>query len=45
MEGINARDCNLDCRNPQVGVQEIHDPDVLFAQYAAMQQDITAWRN
>jgi type I restriction enzyme M protein len=42
---IKARNYNLDCKNPHVGEQEIHDPDVLLAQYAAMQNDIAALRN
>jgi type I restriction enzyme M protein len=42
---IKARNYNLDCKNPHVGEQEIHDPDVLLAQYAAMQNDIAVLRN
>ena len=41
---IQARDYNLDCKNPHVGEQEIHDPDLLLAQYAAMQADVAALR-
>jgi len=44
LEDIKARNYNLDCKNPHVGEQEIHDPDVLLAQYNAMQQDIAALR-
>jgi type I restriction enzyme M protein len=44
LDDIKARNYNLDCKNPHVGEQEIHDPDVLLAQYAAMQSDITALR-
>jgi type I restriction enzyme M protein len=45
LEDIKARNYNLDCKNPHVGEQEIHDPDVLLAQYSAMQDDITALRS
>ncbi|PJB41104.1 MAG: DNA methyltransferase, partial [Deltaproteobacteria bacterium CG_4_9_14_3_um_filter_44_9] len=45
LDDIKARNYNLDCKNPHVGEQEIHDPDVLLAQYAAMQSDIAALRN
>jgi phage shock protein A len=31
---FKARNYNLDCKNPHVGEQEVHDPDVLLAQYA-----------
>ena len=44
LDEIKARGYNLDCKNPHVGEQEIHDPDVLLAQYAAMQADIAALR-
>jgi hypothetical protein len=39
-----ARNYNLDCKNPHIGEQEIHDPDVLLTQYNAMQKDIAALR-
>jgi type I restriction enzyme M protein len=42
---IVARNYNLDIKNPHVGEQISHDPDVLLAQYAAMQQDIAATRD
>jgi type I restriction enzyme M protein len=35
---------NLDCKNPHIGEQEIHDPDLLLAQYNAMQNDIAVLR-
>lgn len=41
---IKARNYNLDCKNPHVGEQEIHDPEVLLAQYNTMQADISALR-
>jgi type I restriction enzyme M protein len=44
LEDIKARNYNLDCKNPHVGEQEIHDPEVLLAQYNAMQHDIAALR-
>ena len=42
---IQARNYNLDCKNPHVGEQEIHDPEVLLAQYNTMQADIATLRN
>jgi type I restriction enzyme M protein len=44
LEDIKARNYNLDSKNPYVDEQEIHDPDILLAQYEAMQNDITALR-
>ncbi len=44
IDDIKARNYNLDCKNPHVGEQEIHDPDVLLAQYEAMQNDIAELR-
>jgi type I restriction enzyme M protein len=41
---IKARNYNLDCKNPHVGEQEIHDPELLLAQYNTMQADISALR-
>jgi len=41
---IQARNYNLDCKNPHIGAQEIHDPDELLAQYHAMQKDIATLR-
>jgi type I restriction enzyme M protein len=41
---IKTRNYNLDCKNPHVGEQEIHDPEVLLAQYNTMQADISALR-
>lgn len=45
LEDIQARNYNLDCKNPHVGEQEIHDPEVLLAQYQATQQEIAALRD
>ncbi|MFA9274315.1 MAG: N-6 DNA methylase [Candidatus Aquirickettsiella gammari] len=41
---IKARNYNLDCKNPHVGEQEVHDPEQLLAQYAVMQNEIGALR-
>jgi len=45
LDDIKARNYNLDCKNPHVGEQEIHDPELLLAQYASMQRDIAQLRN
>jgi type I restriction enzyme M protein len=45
LDEIKARNYNLDCKNPHVGEQQTHDPDVLLAQYNAMQDEIAALRN
>jgi len=45
IDDIKARNYNLDCKNPHVGEQEIHDPEQLLAQYAAMQNEISDLRN
>jgi len=42
---IQARNYNLDCKNPHVGEQISHDPEVLLAQYQTMQQDIASLRD
>jgi type I restriction enzyme M protein len=44
IDDIKARNYNLDCKNPHVGEQEIHDPEVLLAQYQTMQTDIADLR-
>ena len=41
---IKARNYNLDCKNPHISEQEIHDPELLLVQYKTMQDDITALR-
>lgn len=41
---IKARNYNLDCKNPHIGEQEVHDPELLLAQYKTMQDDIAALR-
>ena len=45
IEDIKARNYNLDCKNPHVGEQTNHDPDLLLAQYDKMQQDLAHLRN
>ena len=45
LQDIKARNYNLDCKNPHVGEQEIHDPDLLLEQYSTMQKDIAALRS
>jgi type I restriction enzyme M protein len=45
LDDIKARNYNLDCKNPHVGEREIHDPELLLAQYATMQNDIASLRN
>jgi len=42
---LQARNYNLDCKNPHVGEQITHDPEVLLAQYHTMQQDISSLRD
>jgi type I restriction enzyme M protein len=44
LEKIKARNYNLDCKNPHIGEQEVHDPDLLLAQYKSMQDDIATLR-
>lgn len=44
LEEIKARNYNLDCKNPHIGEQEIHDPDLLLAQYKSMQDAIATLR-
>ena len=41
---IKARNYNLDCKNPHIGEQETHDPEVLLAQYNTMQANVSALR-
>jgi type I restriction enzyme M protein len=42
---IQARNYNFDCKNPHVGEQITHDPEVLLAKYQIMQQDISQLRD
>ena len=41
---IQARNYNLDCKNPHVAEQITQDPEVLIAQFQQMQQDISQLR-
>ncbi len=43
-EDIQARNYNLDCKNPHVGEQVSHDPAALLAEYARMQEGIHGLR-
>lgn len=45
LEDIKVRKYNLDLKNPHETAIEAHDPEVLLAQYAAMQTDIANLRN
>jgi type I restriction enzyme M protein len=45
VEELQARNWNLDCKNPHVGEQIIRDPDQLLRQYDAMQGEITDLRD
>ncbi len=40
LDDIKARNWNLDCKNPHVGEQVSHDPEVLLAEYRQMQAEI-----
>ncbi|KDB51648.1 type I restriction-modification system subunit M [Sphaerotilus natans subsp. natans DSM 6575] len=40
IDEIRARNWNLDCKNPHVGEQETHDPEVLLADYRQIQAEI-----
>ena len=45
VEALQARNWNLDCKNPHVGVQESHDPDELLRDYAKLQGEIAGLRD
>lgn len=45
IEDIKARNYNLDIKNPHVGEQINHDPEVLLQKYAKQQQDISKLRD
>lgn len=45
IDDIKARNYNLDCKNPHIGELEVHDPELLLAQYQAMQEDMASLRN
>lgn len=44
-DDIKARNYNLDIKNPHSPDAEVHDPDTLLADYAALQQRINQTRN
>jgi type I restriction enzyme M protein len=44
IDDIKARNYNLDCKNPHMSEQEIHDPELLLDQYNTMQNDIATLR-
>jgi len=41
---LQARNWNLDCKNPHVGEQVSHDPEALLASYAQQQGEIAQLR-
>ncbi|MBV2132074.1 type I restriction-modification system subunit M [Pseudomonas sp. MAP12] len=45
VEELQARNWNLDCKNPHVGEQESHDPDELLRDYASLQGEIAELRD
>ncbi|WP_374972759.1 type I restriction-modification system subunit M [Spongiibacter marinus] len=45
LEEIQARNYNLDIKNPHVGEHVSHDPDELLAQYQTQQQEIQVLRD
>ena len=45
IEDIKARNYNLDIKNPHVGEQINHDPEVLLQKYAKQQQEISKLRD
>jgi len=45
LENIKARNYNLDIKNPHISHTEAQDPEVLLAEYAAIQEDIKKLRD
>ena len=45
VEELQARNWNLDCKNPHIGEQISHDPDELLRNYASLQDEISALRD
>lgn len=45
VEELQARNWNLDCKNPHEGEQINHDPDELLRDYARMQGEIAGLRD
>ena len=44
IEDVKKRGYDLDIKNPHINEQEIHDPEILLAQYAEMMSDISSLR-
>ena len=44
VEELQARNWNLDCKNPHIGEQISHDPDQLLTDYAKLQGEISDLR-
>ena len=44
VEELQARNWNLDCKNPHIGEQISHDPDQLLSDYAKLQGEISDLR-
>ncbi|MNG25226.1 hypothetical protein D3C84_1100490 [compost metagenome] len=45
VEELQARNWNLDCKNPHIGEQISHDPDELLRDYAQLQGEISDLRD
>jgi type I restriction enzyme M protein len=45
LDGIKARNYNLDIKNPHVGEQISHDPNDLLRKYTQQQEEISSLRN
>ena len=45
LEQIKAANYNLDQKNPHIGEQTSHDPEVLLADYARLQAEAQALRD
>jgi len=44
LEEVKSRNYNLDCKNPHMKEEEIHDPELLLSHYAEIQKDIDSLR-
>jgi type I restriction enzyme M protein len=44
-EELQARNWNLDCKNPHIGEQISHDPDELLRDFANLQDEIAGLRD
>ena len=45
IEELQARNWNLDCKNPHIGEQISHDPEELLRNYASLQGEISDLRD